>query len=282
MNREGETGKSNLMRGIALVVLIGSCLCTVLALIPANLFIPENHYLSSRRLAMIEQVRGTIWAGQVLLKARNKETQFLVDWDVKVSCLFSLQLCSSVQMKSAALKGIPSELFADISVPITSFVFNSGCAPLSGFKVSELSGIFSSQFLRLFIPELVSAQQRIHVRNIILDVNLADGVLEEASGGIHLDEGVVRYTVNGRVMSQTIESLRGQIVQPEGYELILEGQSGDPYLGILTDETRERLRFIVYDGFARAFGAPVMRGAAADTPRFEISQKFSDMLCESS
>lgn len=269
------------MKRIGLLVLVMSMLCAAVVMIPARLIIPEGHYLTMRRIAMIESVRGTLWSGQMLLRTKQANIPVLVNWKTSGACLFVLKACVQIDLRTSGQEGLTSQFFAKLDVPLLSVISNSSCLPLGAARISKVSGTLSSDVLSAFIPELIAAEQSIAIASMMLDLDFASGVVNEAAGSIAIGAGAVDYRApNGRDVTTTVEALSGSISDESGgYSLALRNKSGDVFFSVNTPKSRDEFRVVVYDAFTRAFGAGPFSSPGQNQARFEVSQKISDLLC---
>lgn len=269
------------MKRLGLIVLILSTVFAAVLMIPARIIIPEGHFLTVRQIAMIGGVRGTLWSGQILLRTRQQAMSALVDWKTSGACLFGLQACIDLEIKSFGHQGRASELSVTLGVPLLSFVTNSGCLPLGSLKVSNVSGTLSSSLITTLVPELIAAEQSVAISNLGIELDFDSGVIEDAIGSIAIGPGAVRYlALNQREAITQLEALSGSIV-PEagGFEFAIKNAAGDVFLTIATPDTRDEFSLVVYDAFAQKFGAGPLSGQSQNQARFEVSQKISDLLC---
>ena len=271
------------MRAAAVALVLITMLVVLAAKVPATLVIPENHYLTQKRVEAIQAVRGTVWDGQMLLAGRQKKNRYLLEWSVQKSCLLMMDFCVDVKIKSFHQTSRPGELNASLNVPLAASLFRQTCAPFSSFELEHLNGVLTPQMIQLVVPELVDSESDLVLNDVNLIVDLDKGLLESASGQISMDAGAVKFMNNRQLMRQNLSALSGTIdhvnTAETGYQLQLRDSRNRNYLGIQTSATGEGFNFIVYDLFARAFGAPPLRGQSGNPPRFEISQKIGDMIC---
>lgn len=270
------------MRSIALLLFIVSLACAALAQIPAQLFLKDGHFVTPRRAMIIDDVRGSIWDGQMMVRGKAKDVQILVQWQASGFCALALQLCLDVSVRSQSSFGQPSELSAQVSIPIASSLLNSQCLPISGLEVDNVNASISSQFIGLFVPELQTAEQSLQLSNLNLKLDLVNGVLVDGAGDVSLGAGMIEYRVPGQqITRQELPSLSGELRnRSEGMDFQLVDDQQRRFIALNTNQAKDQLRIVIYDAFTQLFGLPSVAPADHNNPRFEISQKISDMLCE--
>lgn len=264
------------MKRFALLVVIFSALGSAIYMLPARLIISEGHYLTPQRFMTIEQVRGTFWSGQMVLKSRQNALSVRLDWSTSALCLLGLRVCASLTMETLGNAAKRSALAAGVSVPLP--LFNSGCSPIGKIKVTEVNGAITDSLLKVFIPELLSAEQRITLEDLSLGVNFTEGLVTRASGGVSIDSGLVKYQVRSQARGYELAALKGIVSEDDGFKLSLANDVGTEYLTVATSPERDQLSLVVYDAFAQSFGAPSSR-TGENIARFEMSQNIGDMLC---
>ncbi len=271
------------MKVVAALIVVITTITVVIAKAPASMFIPEHYYLSQKKVMEIQSVRGSIWNGQMLLQSRVKKDQYLLNWDIKASCLLALDACVNLKLESYQSSSRAGELSIAASVPLPSFIWRDSCAMPSALHLQDLTGTITPRMIQLIVPELVDADANLKVTNFSFGLNLKAGILESATGRFEMGAGAVKFrALNNQLMRQSLAQLSGEIVRDNGFKIVMKDQGNRQYLGLETNEQGDEFNFIVYDLFARAFGAPAIPGQTGNPPRFEISQKIGDMICERS
>jgi len=269
------------MKRVGIFVLSAAVVISLIATLPAALFIPKNHYLTPQKQMIISDVRGSIWQGQVLVLAQNQPTQLLVEWDTSSLCLLGMSVCLNFKINTLTTKATKSTITGRLKIPLLSAIPAQQCLLPGRLNVSNLNATVNSDLVKLLVPELIQSTQTLSLKDVNVELNLNRNTLDFESGVMAVTQGQVKYTDPlAQTRSTSIPGLDGQFAQGDnGFELIMSDSQDMAFIGILSSQAKDNIRLVIYDAFAQAFGAPTLNGGVGNVPRFEIEQGVQDLLC---
>lgn len=240
-------------------------LCFMLAMTPLHFVWQHISPLMRGMPISLEQPRGTIWNGYVVVRSPQLES-VTVEWSLSPVQLFMASPTLQVSADSAAMS-LSGLINADLNI------FER---QVSSLRFSDVNGMIDGEILQpILLAQRINFSGNTELSDIAGEFSLTDRVFSDVQGRIVYTGGNVKFPVERTQVSATLPLLVGQAGMNNGNaEINLQTESGDALAKV----------FLQPDGWG---GAAVRRraldlvnqpwqdkNATADTVVFEVSQKI--------